>query len=75
LDAAESAIHQSRSRLETSFLHLAQLQKSVVDSLNADDTVVKNDPKKIASERTKPAIDAPHKPVKKVVKKATAKQK
>jgi cell division septum initiation protein DivIVA len=75
LDAAESAIHQSRTRLESSFLHLAQLQKSVIDSLNADDTVVKDGPIKIASERTKPAIDAPGKPVKKVVKKATVKRK
>jgi cell division septum initiation protein DivIVA len=75
LDAAESAIHQSRSRLESAFLHLAQLQKSVIDSLNADDTVVRNGPIKIASERTKPALDAPGKPVKKVVKKATVKRK
>jgi len=76
LDAAESAIHQSRSRLESAFLHLAQLQKSVVDSLNSDDTVVKNGPIKIASERTKPAIDAPpRKPAKKVVKKTAAKRK
>ena len=75
LDAAESAIHQSRSRLESAFLHLAQLQKSVIDSLNADDTVVKNGPIKIASERTKPALDAPRKPVKKVAKKAAPKRK
>jgi len=75
LDAAESAIHQSRSRLESAFLHLAQLQKSVIDSLNADDTVVKNGPIKIASERTKPALEAPRKPAKKVVKKAAVKRK
>ena len=75
LDAAESAIHQSRSRLESAFLHLAQLQKSVVESLNADDTVIKNGPIRIASERTKPAIDPPRKPAKKVVKKVAAKRK
>lgn len=75
LDAAESAIHQSRSRLESAFQHLAQLQKAVIERLNADDTVVKDGPIKIASERTKPALDAPHKPAKKVVKKAAAKRK
>lgn len=75
LDAAESAIHQSRSRLESAFLHLAQLQKSVVESLNADDTVVKSGPIKIPSERTKPAIEAPRKPAKKVAKKAAVKRK
>ena len=75
LDAAESAIHQSRSRLESAFQHLAQLQKAVIERLNSDDTVVRDGPIKIASERTKPALDAPHKPAKKVVKKATAKRK
>ena len=75
LDAAESAIHQSRTRLESAFLHLAQLQKSVVESLNADDTIVKNGPIKVVSERTKPALDAPSKPLKRVVKKAAAKRK
>ena len=75
LDAAESAIHQSRSRLESSFQHLAQLQKTVVESLNADDTVIKNGPMKITSERTKPALDAPGKSAKKVAKKPAAKRK
>ncbi len=75
LDAAESAIHQSRSRLESAFQHLAGLQKSVLGSLNADDTVIKSAPIKVASERTKPALDAPRKSTKKVVKKTTAHRK
>lgn len=75
LDAAESAIHQSRSRLEAAFLHLANLQKSVLSSLNGDDTVIKNTPITVASERTKPALDAPRKAAKKVVKKTTAHRK
>ncbi len=75
LDAAESAIHQSRSRLESAFAHLAQLQKSVVESLNADDTVIKNGPIKVVSERTKPALEAPHRPAKKATKKTAVKRK
>lgn len=79
LDAAESAINQSRTRLETAFHHLVQLQKSVLQSLNSDDTVVKDGPIKIPSERTKPALDAPtdasNKTSKKVVKKTAAKRK
>ncbi len=75
LDAAESAIHQSRSRLESAFQHLANLQKSVLESLNGDDTVIKSAPIKVVSERTKPALDAPRKTTKKVVKKTTAHRK
>lgn len=76
LDAAESAIHQSRSRLESAFHRLAELQKSVTENLNSDDTVIKRDPIQVPSERTKPVLEAPlRKPVKKVVKKAAAKRK
>jgi hypothetical protein len=76
LDAAESAIHQSRSRLESAFLRLAELQKNVVENLKADDTVIDNDPIQVPSERTKPVLEAPlHEPVKKVVKKTAAKRK
>jgi hypothetical protein len=59
LDAAESAIHQSRDRLQSAFTRLAELQKSVLENLNADDTVVNRGPIRIASQRTKSAIDAP----------------
>jgi len=76
LDAAESAIHQSRSRLESAFLRLAELQKNVVENLKSDDTVIDNDPIQVPSERTKPVLEAPlHEPVKKVVKKTAAKRK
>jgi hypothetical protein len=61
LDAAETAIHQSRSRLDSAFLRLEELQKSVLRSLNADDTPIKTLPITVVSERAKPAIDAPHK--------------
>lgn len=75
LDAAESAIHQSRTRLESAFLHLTNLQKSVLSSLNGDDTVIKSMPIKVASERTKPALDAPKRTTKKVAKKTTTHRK
>jgi vacuolar-type H+-ATPase subunit H len=76
LDSAESAIHQSRSRLESAFLRLTELQKSVIENLNSDDTVIKRDPIQIPSERTKPVLEAPaRKPVKKVVKKTATKRK
>jgi vacuolar-type H+-ATPase subunit H len=75
LDAAETAIHQSRTRLQSAFLRLAELQQSVLHSLNSDDTLIKNGPIKVESERTKPAIDAPKKVAKKVAKKPAAKRK
>lgn len=76
LDAAENAIHQSRSRLESAFLRLAELQKSVLESLNPDGTLIKRDPITVTSERTKPVLEAPvQKPAKKVVKKTATKRK
>jgi hypothetical protein len=45
----------------------------VTDNLNADNTVIDTGPKKVVSQRTKPAIDAPAK--KAVAKKAAAKKK
>ena len=61
LDAAENAIQQSRSRLDSAFVRLADLQKHVLQSLNSDDTVIKLEPVVIVSQRANPAIDAPHK--------------
>jgi cell division septum initiation protein DivIVA len=76
LDAAESAIHQSRSRLESAFLRLAELQKSVAENLNPDGTVIKRDPIQVPSERTKPVLEAPsRKPAKKVAEKTSVKRK
>jgi hypothetical protein len=87
LDQAESAIQQSRARLQSSFERLAQLQEQVIQNLNADDTLISRAPVRVASERTKVAIDAPkkaksaaRKPAKKTaakkpVKKAAAKRK
>ena len=87
LDQAESAIQQSRARLQSSFERLEQLQDQVLQNLNADDTLISRGPIRVASERTKAAIEAPKKAksasrkpakkaaVKKPVKKAAAKRK
>ena len=87
LDQAESAIQQSRARLQSSFERLAQLQDQVLQNLNADDTIINRGQIRVASERTKVAIEAPkktksaaRKPAKKAVakkpvKKAAAKRK
>jgi hypothetical protein len=87
LDQAESAIQQSRARLQSSFERLEQLQEQVLQNLNADDTIISRGPIRVASERTKAAIEAPkkaksatRKPAKKAaakkpVKKAAAKRK
>ena len=87
LDQAESAIQQSRARLQSSFERLEQLQDQVLQNLNADDTLISRGPIRVASERTKAAIEAPKKAksansktakkavAKKPVKKAAAKRK
>jgi hypothetical protein len=73
LDAAEQAISQSRSRLESAYSRLAELHKNVIGNLNADNSVIDTGPKKVASQRTKPAIAAPAK--KAVAKKKPAKRR
>jgi hypothetical protein len=76
LDAAEGAIHQSRARLEMAFTRLEQLQKNVLDNLNADDTIINRGPIRVESQRTKAALNAPKgKTTKKVAKKSSAKSK
>ena len=74
LDAAESAIQQSRNRLDGAFQKLEELQKSVQDNLNADDTLINAGPIKISSRRTLPALPSPAKSVKKTAKKSAAKK-
>lgn len=74
LDAAESAIVQSRNRLDGAFQRLEELQKSVLENINADDTLINPGPLKISSERTRPALAAPKKVVKKAAKKAAIKK-
>ena len=74
LDAAESAIQQSRNRLDGAFQRLEELQKNVLDNLNSDDTLINPGPLKVASQRTRPALDAPKSVTKKAAKKSPAKK-
>jgi hypothetical protein len=73
LDAAEQAISQSRSRLDSAYLRLAELHKSVTENLTADNSVIDTGPKKVISQRTKPALAAPNK--KTAAKKKPAKRR
>ena len=61
LHAAETAIAQGRSGLETAFARLSDLQKKVSENLTADGGLPPQVPKKVVSQRTKPALDAPKK--------------
>ena len=61
LTAAENAIAQGRSSLETAFARLSDLQKKVSENLSTDGGLLPQVPKKVVSQRTKPALDAPKK--------------
>jgi len=74
LEAAESAIHQSRVRLESAFTRLAELQRNVIENLNPDDTIIDSGPIKVASQRRKAAISAPAKANKSSAKKTASKK-
>ena len=75
LDAAESAIQHSRNRLDGAFQRLEELQNSVIENLNADNTLVNPGPRKVSSQRTHPALEAPSRSVKKTAKKPAKKAK
>jgi cell division septum initiation protein DivIVA len=76
LTAAETAIAQSREKLDSAFARLGKMQAVVNDSLNADGTVKKSAPIKVESKRTRAAIAAPKKAVasKSVAKKSASKK-
>lgn len=75
LTAAESAIAQSREKLDAAFARLARMQAQVDASFNEDGTVKKSAPIKVESKRTRAAIAAPKKTTKSVAKKKPAKRK
>ena len=78
LHAAETAIAQGRSSLETAFARLSDLQKKVSENLSTDGGLLPQVPKKVVSQRTKPALDAPTKKKsapKKSAKKTPAKRR
>jgi hypothetical protein len=74
LDAAESSIQQSRNRLDVAFHQLEELQKSVLENLNSDNTLINPGPLKVSSQRTRPALAAPKRTAKKVAKNPPAKK-
>jgi len=61
LHAAETAIARGRSSLETAFARLNDLQKKVSENLSTDGGLLPQVPKKVVSQRTKPALEAPAK--------------
>ena len=76
LHAAENAIAQGRSSLETAFARLSDLQKKVSENLSTDGGLLPQVPKKVVSQRTKPALDAPKKSApKKAAQKKSAPKK
>lgn len=76
LDAAQNAIHQSRTRLESAFNRLSELQKNVIENLNSDDSIINPGPIRIASERRLNALGTPKKSTaKKAAKKKPTKRK
>jgi hypothetical protein len=72
LNAAENAIAQGRSSLETAFARLNDLQRKVSENLSADGGLLPQVPKQVVSRRTKPALDAPAKA--RAAKKSAAKK-
>jgi vacuolar-type H+-ATPase subunit H len=79
LTAAESAIAQSRDKLDSAFARLTKMQQVVDNSLNEDGTVKKSAPIRVESKRTRTAIAAPKKsskaPAKRAAKKIAPKKK
>lgn len=61
LTSAESAIAQSREKLDSAFARLARMQSQVDASINPDGTVQRPAPIKVESKRTRAAISAPKK--------------
>jgi cell division septum initiation protein DivIVA len=61
LDAAEEAIHASRSRLESAYSRLSELRNNVLENIKEDGKLVSSEPIRVKSERTKSAISAPAK--------------
>ena len=72
LDSAESSIQQSRNRLDGAFQKLEELQKSILENLNPNDTLINSGPLRVSSQRTQSELVAPKGSAKKTVKKAAS---
>ena len=72
LDSAESSIQQSRNRLDGAFQKLEELQKSILENLNPNDTLINSGPLRVSSQRTQSALAAPKGSAKKTAKKSAS---
>jgi tetrahydromethanopterin S-methyltransferase subunit B len=72
LDSAESSIQQSRNRLDGAFQKLEELQKSILENLNPNDTLINSGPLRVSSQRTQSALAAPKGSGKKTAKKSSS---
>jgi tetrahydromethanopterin S-methyltransferase subunit B len=72
LDSAESSIQQSRNRLDGAFQKLEELQKSILDNLNPNDTLINSGPLRVSSQRAQSALVAPKGSSKKTAKKSAS---
>ena len=79
LSAAESAIAQSRDRLDSAFARLSKMSDVVASAINEDGTMKKSAPIAVESKRTRAAISAPKRTkksaAKRPVKKSATKRK
>lgn len=79
LSAAESAIAQSRDRLDSAFARLSKMSDVVASAINEDGTIKRSAPIAVESKRTRAAISAPKRTkksaAKRPVKKSATKRK
>ncbi len=79
LSAAESAIAQSRDRLDSAFARLSKMSDVVNSAINEDGTIKRSAPIAVESKRTRAAISAPKRSkksaAKRPVKKSATKRK
>ena len=73
LSAAEGAIAQSRSTLDSAFARLSKMGDIVNNALNADGTIKRSAPISVESKRTRAAISAPKRSKKSVAKRPVKK--
>jgi cell division septum initiation protein DivIVA len=73
LSAAEGAIAQSRSTLDSAFARLSKMGNIVSNAMNEDGTIKRSAPISVASKRTRAAISAPKRSKKSVAKRPVKK--
>ena len=73
LSAAESAIAQSRDRLDSAFARLSKMGDAVNSAINEDGTIKKSAPIAVESKRTRAAISAPKRTKKSAAKRPVKK--